>query len=87
MSSISIGTGERRVTEPMRFSRDDSERERFLVSISKRPRFLSVTPASMATRTQTMLAIVRASGSATHANLPAPIVCLVVDFLAELRRG
>lgn len=66
-----IGTLLRR---SLRFVRSEEEMERFLVLISKRSRFLSVIPESMAIRMHTRLAKVKPNGKPTQTNLPKPMI-------------
>jgi hypothetical protein len=70
-SGSAIGTLLRR---SLRFVRSEEEMERFLVLISKRSRFLSVIPESMAIRMHTRLAKVKPNGKPTQTNLPKPMI-------------
>ena len=55
---------------------DEVEMDRLVVLTWKRSRYLSVTPARVAIIRQTRLASVRANGTLTQRNLPAPILVL-----------
>jgi len=69
------------VTVFSKFFREEDEMDMSLVFTSNISRFLLVRPASIVMRMQTTLAMVSPNGTATHTNLPAPIVMTVVVML------